>query len=101
MHSIEKISGHRPFVADTPLFGRCVIMRQQALMTMTAGPSCAAKFEQQFAWARAISNYMALDFKEQNDSSAAMPQSAADYPRASVARTAIRPNVTAKAAGHP
>jgi len=76
-------------------------MCQRALMTTTAGRSCAAKFDQQFAWARAISNFMALDFKEQNYSSAGMPQSVADYPCAAAKRTAIRLSVLVKETVNP
>jgi hypothetical protein len=76
-------------------------MPHQSQRSAIAGHSRKAQSNYQFAWARAISIFMALDLKERTNSSAGMLISSADDARSSVARNAIELNVTQHDSGCP
>jgi len=99
MHSIEKTGSHRPSVAGTSFFGRYAIMRRQLQIAAAAGRVLCVQTDNKFAWARAISNFMALDFKEQNNLSAGMPNSTAECGCLFVVPTAARLHALAGAVG--
>ena len=63
-------------------------MRRQTQVMAAAGRILYVQNDNKFAWARAISNLMAPDFKEQNNLSAGMPNSTAERGRSFVAPAA-------------
>jgi len=69
-------------------------MPHRTQMTAAAGQSRRAQSIYQFAWARAISTFMALDPKEQTYSSAGMLTSPANG-----ARSPVDPGVTPRKTG--
>jgi hypothetical protein len=101
MHSIEKTGSRRPSMVNISLFGRCGIMRQQIQVAAAAGRILCVQTDNKFAWARAISNLMAPDFKGQNNLAAGMPDSAAASGRPFFAPTGARLSGLADIVGSP